>query len=77
MMPQHLLNVSAANAKLRFGVVIADNPPFADGEATQTPAQQRIIVKTGGNVPPLFPEIQPEDQEPVTEEPPQKNGDLF
>jgi hypothetical protein len=71
-MPQHLLNVSAANAKLRFGVVIADNPPpLADQEASTMPAPQRIVVKTGGNIPPLLPGIQPDEQEPP------KNGDLF
>jgi hypothetical protein len=75
-MPQHLLNVSAANAKLRFGVVIADNPPPLSDENSTMPAPQgrgnfEITHKETEN-------SQSTTIKRVDEEPPPQNGaDLF
>jgi hypothetical protein len=69
MMPQHLLKVSAAYAKSFFGTVIGAVPsPSSEKEGSILPAPKAKIVRTGGNVPPVFPKAQPK-------EPPEK--DLF
>jgi hypothetical protein len=64
MMPQHLLKVSAAYAKSFFGTVIGAVPsPSSEKEGSTLPAPKRAtIVRTGGNVPPIAPKVQPETQ---------------
>jgi hypothetical protein len=73
-MPQHLLNVSAANAKLRFGVIIADNPPSLSDENSTLPAPQGR-----GNFEVTYKETENSKSTTIkrAEDTPQQNGDLF